>query len=255
MIPHSDPLLAEVEGIERQMCGCKAHQKGGWLWGLIDIEEPLNDNGGMQLARSLIPHLLRKAGIESTSVEGCRQGTQLYIDYILQLPSRGSVHLAGLPDFVILEKVTKRNLLRKANRLRAVGETQSKPLDKQDKTKTATLAQAGIYGVGELAKMNKNNVAVLVLFKDKTAQVAVPSKESPEFPLSGSVGEATYKFVERMDPMSLKEKSDLQHFTRPLVSTMRWIPFNEDKCSFWIQNKTFTQLATNIQLWRSNSIR
>lgn len=157
------------------------------------------------------------------NVKGCRQGSQFHVDYILQLPSGQSVHLGGLHDIFLLERMTSRNQIRRANRLRAVGETQSKPFDRKDSNKTATLAQAGIYGVGELTKTDTDNVAVLVLFKAKSAQVAVASRGTPAYPLPGSVGDASYKFIERVDPMSLKDKHHFQHFSRILVSTFRWI--------------------------------
>ena len=62
--------------------------------------------------------------------------------------------------------------------------------------KTATLAQAGIYGVGQLANVENTNITVVVLFKDKSTQVALANKHTTTSPMEeGSVDEVSYKFV------------------------------------------------------------
>lgn len=109
----------------------------------------------------------------------------------------------------------------KNKRLTAIGETQSKKPTLTDTNKTATLAQARIYGVGELTKVSHNNIPVVVFFKDKSAQVAVASRMTPTTPMLGSVGAVSDKLVQRVDSLSLK-KDDLQDFGWILVSTLRW---------------------------------
>lgn len=56
----------------------------------------------------------------------------------------------------------------------------------------------GIYGVGELVKAQQMNIAVIILFKDKSAQVA-----------------------ERLDLMTLRRI--IEEFARFLVLIMKWI--------------------------------
>ena len=109
------------------------------------------------------------------------------------------------------------------HRIEGIGETQSTNAQ-TDINKTATLAQARIYRVGELAKVEHSSTAVIVLYKDKTAQAAVVSKHTPTTSVEeGSMGEVSYKFVQRVDPMSLKKDKDLQDFARILVSTIKWV--------------------------------
>lgn len=144
-------------------------------------------------------------------------------EYILRLPSGQSIHPSGWPYFSILYKLTPTSLRRKTHRLYEVGEVQSKPATKSNDNKTATMAQAGIYGVGELTKVPHNHIVVVVLFKDKLAQVALANKGSAATPKSDGLGEVSYKYVKRVYPMYLTDKPDLQAFSRILESTLKLI--------------------------------
>ena len=69
---------------------------------------------------------------------------------------------------------------------------------------TETISQAGVYGVGQLTDTMKKMV-VVILFKDKSVQVAIASLgDASGVPIEQSVGEVSYKFVSRIDSMSLK---------------------------------------------------
>ena len=75
--------------------------------------------------------------------------------YILQVPNGDSTTFTGWPDFAIV-KNTIFHAQRRVASLAGIGEVQSPPGVKE-KSKTAAIAQAGIYGVGELTKCNKYN--------------------------------------------------------------------------------------------------
>ena len=90
------------------------------------------------------------------------------------------------------------------------------------RSKTEAISQAGVYGVGQLTRSQTNKIVVLVLFKDKSAQVASASLGDASSPVGNSIGEVSYKFVARVDSMSLKVKEELQEFARILVSALKW---------------------------------
>ena len=178
-------------------CKCRVHTALKMDW-VLEISEPMNDSDGLGLAKCLIPEILKRGGgsLPSLKVEECRPGTDLKVEYILRLPSGQSVYLAGWPDFSILYKLTPTCIQRKTRRLYGVGEVQSKPATKSNDNKTATMAQAGIYGVGELTKFPHNHIVVIILFKDKLAQVALASRGSTAAPMSGGLGAVSYKYIE-----------------------------------------------------------
>ena len=79
-----------------------------------------------------------------------------------------------------------------------------------------------MYGVGQITDTIKKMV-VVILFKDKSAQVAIASLgDASGVPIEQSVGEVSYKFVSRIDSMSLKCREELQEFARILVSALKW---------------------------------
>ena len=208
-------------------CQCVAHSSHlEWVWKLIDIPEPVTDDWGSKLILVVIPLLLKSAGLEDLDVEGGRQGSPHAVNFILRLPSGESQQLTGWPDFTITHRYTPyaeqrilRSYARRSRRLHGVGEVQSQ------ETKTGSIAQAGIYGVGQLAKGSVKRMAVIILFRDKSAQVAVTSIQQPSDPCilhENSVGEVQFKIVSRLDAMSLKSEEDLQEFARIFISTLKW---------------------------------
>ena len=124
-------------------------------------------------------------------VENCKQGGMYAVNYILQLPSGESSQVTGWPDFTIsrrympcAERKITLAYIRRARTL-GVGEVES-PITK-DKTKACT--QAGVYGVGQMANSSRKKMAVVILYKDKSAHVAVASTHLPSIPLQLSVGD------------------------------------------------------------------
>ena len=209
-------------------CHCVAHCAAlEWVWKLIDIPEPLTDDWGSKLVQVVLPLILKSAGLDAMDVEGCGQGSPYAVNFILQLPSGESQQLTGWPDFTVTQRYTsfaeqrilRSHRVRRSQRLHGVGEIQSQP------TKTATIAQAGMYGVGQLAKRGTTRMAVIILYKDKSAQVAVATMRQPVDPSTlyeNSLGEVDYSMVESLDALSLKVAEDLQHFARIFVSTIKW---------------------------------
>ena len=105
---------------------------------------------------------------------------------------------------------------------RGVGEVQS-PRGDTLESKTATVSQCGVYGVGQLATSRIRKVVAIILFKDKSAQVAIASiTNATSNPLENSIGEVNYKFEERVDSTSLKIQEEFQEFCRILVSALKW---------------------------------
>ena len=100
-----------------------------------------------------------------------------------------------------------------------IGEIQSPP-GITEKSKTAAIAQAGIYGVGELTRTNK--VTIVVIFKDKSAVVAVSTIKPVEISLPNSLGEPSFQFVNRIDAMSLKNPAELKEFCNILIATLQY---------------------------------
>jgi hypothetical protein len=52
--------------------------------------------------------------------------------------------------------------------------------------------------------------------------VAVASSHQPSIPMESSNGGVSYKFVGRVDALSLKDPAKLQEFAGILVSTLAW---------------------------------
>ena len=200
-------------------CQCVAHTnpKGGVVE-MIDIHEPLNDDSGNKLASILIPLILEKAGLADTvSFENCKRGSPYTINYILQLSNGESTTFTGWPDFTIITKSAP--IHRRSARLAGIGEIQSPP-GITEKSKTAAIAQAGIYGVGELTRTNK--VTIVMIFKDKSAVVAVSTIKPVEISLPNSLGEPSFQFVNRIDAMSLKNPAELKEFCNILIATLQY---------------------------------
>ena len=92
---------------------------------------------------------------------------------------------------------------------------QSPPGDSEE-SRTAALVQPGIYTVGQLANgqvsESTSSLAAVILHKDKSAQVAIASvkREKKSFP--NSVGQVTFKVVERLDPIDLTSPDELRTF-------------------------------------------
>ena len=202
-------------------CQCVAHTNPkGRVGEMIDIPEPLNDDSGNKLASILIPSILEKAGLADTvSFETCKSGTPYTINYILQLSNGESTSFTGWPDFSIIKRSAPIPIHRRSARLAGIGEVQSPP-GITDKSKTAAIAQAGIYGVGELTRTNK--VTIVVFFKDKSAVVAVSTIKPAEISLPNSLGEPSFQFVNRIDAMSLKNPAELKEFCNILIATLQY---------------------------------
>jgi hypothetical protein len=220
-------LATEYRDCKIPRCTCIAHQSElEAAWKLIDIPNRLTDDWGSKLAHGLLPEIFKRGNVNGMQldVEDCKQGGMYAVNYILQLPSGESTQFTGWPDFTISRRympcAERRITLAYNRRARTlgVGEVES-PVTK-DKTKA--FAQAGLYGVGQLANSSRQKMAVVILYKDKSAQVAVASTHLPSIPLQLSVGDVKYQFVSRADSMSLKDPDDLQEFARILVSTMNW---------------------------------
>ena len=232
--PLDGDLCNKYNQLQNVVCQCPAHMSDhDWVYKLVDIPEPLTDDWGAKLSDILIPLIFETAAkknlLPGFDVEGCRAGSLHTVNYILKLPSGDATSFTGWPDFTITRRYAPlaqerilRVYARRAKRLSGIGEIQSPP-GNTEVSKTETIAQAGIYDIGQLAKTSQKKMAVIILFKDKSVQVAVATTHTPMIPIDANThGEVEYRFVERVDSISLKRPQELQLFCRILVSTMRW---------------------------------
>lgn len=185
--------ISKYETLSHRECKCVAHvaasqseQKSKWICKLVDIPEPVTDDWGHKLALALLPMIF----------EACLPGTPHNVNFILQLPSGKSLHLQGWPDFSITQQYTpwavKRLRASRSSRLKGVGKIQSPP-GINDESKTLAIAQGGIYGIGQMVGSSSDKVPVVLLFKDKSAQVFIARKRAPTGGLlEHSLGEVHY---------------------------------------------------------------
>ena len=211
-----------VDDFEREPmeCQCPAHilHRGGEespfheaVAELMLVPQPLTDHWGGILAGGLLPILIKSAGLKM-SVRHCRAGSPYEVNFLLKLPSGYSYQFVGRPDFTINQKPSGPQL---RNTLQCIGEVQSPPGDTEE-SRTAALAQAGNYTVGQFANgqvsESTSSLAAVILHKDKSAQVAIATVRRDRNHLPNSVGQVSFKLVERVDPIDLTSAAELRTF-------------------------------------------
>ena len=150
------------------LCNCIVHShddKYRKLARLIEVTSPLTDDSGFRVMESLI---IDKAGMGDNMVfESVRSGANSSVCYILQLPSGETSMYTGWPDFraaQTFERRLGRNILRREETTRAVGEIQS-PQGMSQEVKMDSLAQSGINAIGQFARLRgirKRKIAAIV---------------------------------------------------------------------------------------------
>ena len=70
---------------------------------LIDLLTPLY---ALQLAGTLIPIILKEAGVINFEIENSLMGSPAAVNYILKLPSGKYTHFAGWSDFTITKTLS-----------------------------------------------------------------------------------------------------------------------------------------------------
>lgn len=141
--------------------------------------------------------------MEGYDVEDCNPGNPHCVNFILKLPSGESIQFTGWPDFTVTRSFSQaegRLSRRRIQRLSSIGDVQS-PKGNDKATKTLTIAQAGIYGIGQHLHRNVNTMPVIVLFKVKSAQVLITRSKQSQCPVENSMGEVEYRYVERVDSL------------------------------------------------------
>ena len=216
---------------EAPLCCCLAHSTEEFYSitsSLIEISAPLNDDSGYRLAGTLIPYILKVAGMPRMKFEPTKAGTPITVKYLLQLPGGETSMYTGWPDFQVLQSYSTverrlgRNVLRN-ERVRAVGEVQS-PRGNDTTSKIAAVAQAGIYTVGQFAKLRcsiPKKIATVILYKDLSAQVALATMDPTKATLEGSLGEISYQLVDSIDGYVLFEAEGLARFASVFVTTLK----------------------------------
>ena len=205
-------------------------EKYSLLARLIEVSPPLTDDTGFRLINSLLPYILKAAGLgERILVESVRSGGEANVYYLLQLPSGETSIYSGWPDFRLaqnypaFERRLGRHILREET-TRAIGEVQSPPGDTK-KVKMAALAQTGIYAIGQFSLLKekvteKKRIAAILLYKDMTIHVAIATLD-PFKGAEGSMGEVGYKLVDSIVPYDLRNEADLGQFASVFVSVLQ----------------------------------
>lgn len=173
-----------IEGYEignNSRCMCRAHQSGEeWVCQLIDMPTSLGDFWGEILANIVIGQILKAAGIDYL-IHGCKQSSPFAVSFVLKLPSGETCSFTGWPDFIISKPTANSQKRRRIDLLEAVGEVQSSSGQSEDSV-SSTIAQGGIYGIGELVKSNRNRVVVVVVLKNISAIGTRGHEELPRTP-------------------------------------------------------------------------
>lgn len=104
-----------------------------------------------------------------------------------------------------------------------MGEVQSPPGTSHE-AKRAALAQAGIYTVGQFAKMRSSvvkNLATVILYKDLSANVALATLDPSHATAERSVGKISYELVDSVHPYMLTDPKALGRFAIVFVNTLK----------------------------------
>ena len=174
------PELVCVENppiVENPMCECIAHRVeedlNRFTYALIEITPPLDDDSCYRLANHLLPFCMKISGLDIT-VEAVKQKSVTAVKYLLQLPSGETFLFSGWPDFQLLQYYSGisrrlRNKVLREERVRGIGEVQSPPGTSVE-AKTAALAQAGVYAIGQFKHVSNRHkvrsVATVILYND-----------------------------------------------------------------------------------------
>ena len=135
----------------------------------------------------------------------------------------------GWPDFTMIQHYSRveRRLgkdIFKTGRVRGVGEIQSPP-GASFQTKMATVAQAGIYMIGQFSKLRqiakRRKLASIILFKDITAQVALATINPSLANQENSIGGVTYKIVDSLHGYNLNDPIELSQFASVFITTLK----------------------------------
>lgn len=203
---------------------------------LVQIQEPLNDDSGKRLAQYLLSYILKKANL-NMDVETVEAGSPITISYLLRLPSGHegfciSDIYSGYCDFAIYTSYSA--VLRrlhypatKSKRLRSTGEIQS-PQGNTVAAKSSTIAQAGIYTIGQFANnmpiTERRSIASTIFFKDLSATVAMATIDPTKGTMENSLGQVTYEHVDSAIPYNLKLPDDMASFASTFVSVLKHVP-------------------------------
>ena len=222
-----------------KLCECIAHQDDEnyqhCLSSLIEISVPLTDDSGNTLASKLTKFILDKTDQDNIEFKSCLLGSDSSVSYMLKLPSGKEILydayiFRGHGDFILEQRfsLAERRIanrkIAKPSRVRASGAVQSLK-GNTTTVKTLSMAQAGIYAVGQLANLpfvpeKPKSIASVVLFKDLTACIALATL-NPDTSNTDSFGSVEYKHINNIS-YNLREKNDLQQFANVFVSALKF---------------------------------
>ena len=218
--------------METCQCECAAHNDDELFVvtsDLFEIVAPLTDDSGNTLAGCLLPVILKSAAMKNMKFSTTKAGSCDTVNYILQFPSGQVSMFTGWPDFTMMQHYSRveRRLgtdFFKTGKIRGVGKIQSPPGNSLE-TKMATVAQAGIYTIGQFSKLRqvkkKRKLASIVLFKDITAQVALATIDPAMATSEDSIGGVTYRIVDSLHGYRLYDATELSKFASVFIATLK----------------------------------
>lgn len=217
--------------METCQCECAAHNDEELFVvtsDLFEIVAPLNDDSGNTLASCILPVILKSAAMKNIKFSTTKAGSCDTVNYILQFPSGQVSMFTGWPDFTMIQHYSRveRRLgtdFFKTSKIRGVGEIQSPGASLE--TRMATVAQAGIYTIGQFSKLRrmtkKRKLASIILFKDITAQVALATIDPSLATIEDSIGGVTYKIVDSLHGYKLYDPIELSKFASVFIATLK----------------------------------
>ena len=189
---------------------------------LVDTPCSLTNYWGVMVMNIIFPLVSEASGIEM-DVEEVSAGSPVAVSFEVtsRIKTRTSPrrqktttkeYFEGSPDVAIW----RRRCGRTRRKVRGLGEVQSKPgsLRWQD-----SMAQIGIYSLGNMHQHGLSRLVNIVLTKHKEALILAMTHSSDKW---------TYKFIESMVPYDLTNASGVQQFAKVMVSALKWASVEDE---------------------------
>ena len=214
-------LQEEIESLFEDGCQCLAHQDyagdpdvNEWVIELIKVPKTLTTYLGEKIVDYVLNPILQ---VEHVKVEKISAGSPFKTTFMLELSEGAKYGFSGWPDFLLYRRFGPSRRLRprphQLHTMHGVGEIQSIQCH-TNRAVTRSIAQAGIYGLGQFATHKSlERLVVVVITKSKGAVVLTLSKEEDHF---------VYNFVESINGYSLSDADELGRLAQVLISAVKW---------------------------------
>lgn len=207
------------EELEHPPCECVAH-KDEELYGkltctLIEISPPLDDDSGTRLATTLIPFLLKAAGMDNMGLKPTLTEIEPSVDYLLHLPSGDTKMFRGWPDFRVLRTFSAEEERRQG---RDVGHEEGAGAIEQADSKMAAPAEAGVCSIGQFIKSSgQRRIVTVILHRDLSAHIAMATLDHHK----AISEEVSYTLVDNLHGYYLNQPDGLSRFASVLIAALK----------------------------------